>query len=589
MAVDYTFERPSPATVVDHEGIIRNCKIDEARFQGARRVENLLDSPHDFTTWVSSGAMSIDANGVITSPGVGTSADYVQISGVGKSYIIGDMMALCIRLKGNGSVDLQGRSSGKSWAGGFLSADLTEEYKDYAIVAPIDQSLEVGEVRIRIVCAATTTATSITVDPSFPGQIEAVNGQSNQAPSEYVSNGAGDDHGCGKNVDGVKYFDYKNGNTVDANGVVTEAKGSAIPGIAYLNEAGATNEITDSIPNATYWMEASETPGPETRVITENDAIAPDGLQTASKVIVSADFDLQRIYKTLGALASGIFSAYVKAGEINYVQLLATPSASFHGPMFDLTTGEIINNPAVNVGIDEFADGWWRVWCEIPENEVHTSVPWIAMSENGTDVSFTGNGVDGIYVWGVQFEENASAPSSYIPTSGAAASRAADTLSYTGVNVHEDFVAGCDVTPALEVPVSDTRMFWSDDSRGTQYEVFTEGAITPIHAKRLGGTAARIAFSSLIQGQRTKSAILGENVGANAVGRIATDGLMVADNAFDDAVFDHSNLSKYDIGNYNGASVFPCLYHAFQLFDQPLTDEQLTYLSKPGNNPKGCS
>ncbi len=37
-----SFSRATSATVVDHEGIIRTCKVGEARFQWARRVENLI-------------------------------------------------------------------------------------------------------------------------------------------------------------------------------------------------------------------------------------------------------------------------------------------------------------------------------------------------------------------------------------------------------------------------------------------------------------------------------------------------------------------------------------------------------------------
>jgi len=37
-AVEYTFSRSSTATVVDHEGQVLDCQVDEARFQGANRV-----------------------------------------------------------------------------------------------------------------------------------------------------------------------------------------------------------------------------------------------------------------------------------------------------------------------------------------------------------------------------------------------------------------------------------------------------------------------------------------------------------------------------------------------------------------------
>jgi hypothetical protein len=75
---------------------------------------------------------------------------------------------------------------------------------------------------------------------AFP-QAENVTGQSNQNPSEYVSNGVLSSPFHGYFVDGVKYFSYQNGNTVASN-VVTEAQGAAITGtIGYLAEGARTN------------------------------------------------------------------------------------------------------------------------------------------------------------------------------------------------------------------------------------------------------------------------------------------------------------------------------------------------------------
>ena len=44
-----TFSRSTVATVTDFEGVIKNTRINEARFDGMRRVENLLTYSQDFS------------------------------------------------------------------------------------------------------------------------------------------------------------------------------------------------------------------------------------------------------------------------------------------------------------------------------------------------------------------------------------------------------------------------------------------------------------------------------------------------------------------------------------------------------------
>jgi hypothetical protein len=44
-----TFTRATVATVKDFEGLVREVKSGEARFEGARRVENLITASEDMT------------------------------------------------------------------------------------------------------------------------------------------------------------------------------------------------------------------------------------------------------------------------------------------------------------------------------------------------------------------------------------------------------------------------------------------------------------------------------------------------------------------------------------------------------------
>lgn len=100
-------------------------------------------------------------------------------------------------------------------------------------------------------------------------QIENVTGRSNQNPSEYIPvNGTIQ---VSSGIEGFAYFKTRNGNTVDANGVVTEATGADIPasqlGVVlvggYAQELSTTTDMTSSevvsLAAGTYtlWMEGS--------------------------------------------------------------------------------------------------------------------------------------------------------------------------------------------------------------------------------------------------------------------------------------------------------------------------------------------
>lgn len=50
-----TFTRSSTATVTDFEGLLKTVKSGEARFSGARRVENLNPQSEADSNWVAGG------------------------------------------------------------------------------------------------------------------------------------------------------------------------------------------------------------------------------------------------------------------------------------------------------------------------------------------------------------------------------------------------------------------------------------------------------------------------------------------------------------------------------------------------------
>jgi hypothetical protein len=78
---------------------------------------------------------------------------------------------------------------------------------------------------------------------------------------------------------------------------------------------------------------------------------------------------------------------------------------------------------SASAAIQNVGNGWYR--CSVTftsgtETSIRSQIFQLKNSAN-----FTGNGTDGIYIWGAQLEEGAF-PTSYIPTTTTALTRSAD-------------------------------------------------------------------------------------------------------------------------------------------------------------------
>ena len=152
--------------------------------------------------------------------------------------------------------------------------------------------------------------------------------------------------------------------------------------------------------------------------ITANAVTAPDGTLTADKLI--ADATLNTHYKQRSfTIKDGIVytcSVYLKAAEYSKARLVSLASGNITD--VDLSNGSIISGAATVV--DE-GNGWYRV-SEAASRTGTTGYLTIHALDNAGNVTFTGNGVDGIYVWGAQVErEDAATP--YMPTTTVAGGR----------------------------------------------------------------------------------------------------------------------------------------------------------------------
>jgi hypothetical protein len=130
-----------------------------------------------------------------------------------------------------------------------------------------------------------------------------------------------------------------------------------------------------------------------------------------------------------------VVSFYAKAKEVTSITLRLGVSSIWAGGIRPVAACNLINGSitltsgAATVSSQNIGNGWYRF----------TIITAAAVSTGGTNIqSLTGavlspTSGDGFYLWGVQWEQNAAYPTTYIPTTTAAVTRLADACSVTGV------------------------------------------------------------------------------------------------------------------------------------------------------------
>ncbi|MFA6109945.1 MAG: LamG domain-containing protein [Candidatus Latescibacterota bacterium] len=421
-----TFTRATIATVADFEGLIKTVKSGEARFEGARRVENLISNSEAFDNWGVT-TTSVVSNVDIAPDGTLTADRITFPSGCSNIYNT--------RTLSPGTYVLSVYAKTDSMSNFILQAFNTTDGSRTSSVMTTTSNWK----RFKWTITVTNTETVfvyLSNSCAYVGsilawgyQVENVTGQANQNPSEYLSTNVKTSapyHGA--NVDGVKYFTTYNGNTTASN-VVTEAVGAAIPDATlhgYVAEGARTNLVLQSgaFDNAS-WLKSNVT-------ATADATVAPSGASTADTLTENTSANVVHFVSPsnyTGSAQTMSYSFYAKANGITRLEIIS--SSDVLGIGFNLTTGTVVpgtyvagqgTGTIVNVGND-----WYRCTFTWAYTGVATSLRIVL--HNGTSVTYTGDGTSGIYLWGAQLEAGSFA-SSYIPTTTASVTRNADVLRY---------------------------------------------------------------------------------------------------------------------------------------------------------------
>jgi hypothetical protein len=209
-----------------------------------------------------------------------------------------------------------------------------------------------------------------------------------------------------------------------------------VSGLPRLDYLGSTCPRLILEPQRTNVALNSETFGASTgTTIVLNNTASPDGYVSADKLVEDTSTGVH-ISGTGGALGGSVdssvysVSVFAKASGRTRLNMFDNNQATAGTTNFDIANGVVISGTGK---IENYGNGWYRCSIFPAKTNSTTSNVQIRLIDSGTNVSYTGNGTSGVFLWGAQIEAGAYA-TSYIPTLGASVTRVADAASKTGIS-----------------------------------------------------------------------------------------------------------------------------------------------------------
>ena len=206
---------------------------------------------------------------------------------------------------------------------------------------------------------------------------------------------------------GTVQYAVNNQPRIDYNPTTNECLGLLI-------EESRTNVLTYT----NFLAQVSYSPSYLSSVI-PNAALAPDGTYSATKITESTANQRHEFYTNYISVTAGqlyTFSVYVKSAGRNFVAPAYSGSPISN---FNLSTGTVDGSSgSITPSIQALPNGWYRCSITVTAPTTTSVIGYICIisSSNGGGVqTYAGDGISGLYIWGIQWESY-NFPSTYIPS-----------------------------------------------------------------------------------------------------------------------------------------------------------------------------
>jgi hypothetical protein len=279
---------------------------------------------------------------------------------------------------------------------------------------------------------------SIASSRSFGDQLDDLAGQVPGLDLNFAQNKSLIDDYSGTTL--VTFTRASTGTFVDSDGLIKSAatneprfdhNPTTGESLGLLVEEARTNLLLQSNGFNTTWTNTNSSE-------TSLSGTAPDGTNTAWELKDTSDASavVHALNQTISFISGTAYtvSCWMKAGALTeggFTFPLAAFTSSISARV-SLSTGAVISTSAgVTATTQQFPNGWWRVSATATATATASSFIQVRIMNGG--VAYIGTGTGTILIWGAQLEAGAFS-TSYIPTTTATVTRAADVASITGSN-----------------------------------------------------------------------------------------------------------------------------------------------------------